>query len=106
GLPVGAASGGAAMLLEPMKVRFAGIERADSIAVDPHKWFFIPVTAALLLTRERDLARQAFATRAGSYIPEDGAVDAWQRGMPTSRRSSGLAVWMGLRAHGLATIRE
>src|SRR5262249_16745577 len=32
--------------------------------------------------------------------------DAWQRGVPTTRRSSGLAVWMGLRAHGLAAIRE
>src|SRR5207302_7740165 len=64
------------------------------------------VTAALLLTREREEARRGFATKAGSYIPDDGVVDAWQRGIPTTRRSSGLAVWMGLRAHGLATVRE
>jgi glutamate/tyrosine decarboxylase-like PLP-dependent enzyme len=105
-LHVDACYGGAAILSEALRPRFAGIERADSIAVDPHKWFFIPVTAALLLTREREVARRAFATKAGSYIPEDGVLDAWQRGMPTSRRSSGLAVWMGLRAHGLAVIRE
>ena len=103
---VDACYGGAGILSESLRPRFDGIECADSIAVDPHKWFFIPVTAALLLTREREGARRAFATKAGSYIPGDGVLDAWQRGMPTTRRSSGLAVWMGLRAHGLAVIRE
>jgi glutamate/tyrosine decarboxylase-like PLP-dependent enzyme len=102
---VDACYGGAAMLLEPMKGRFAGIEQADSIAIDPHKWFFIPVTAALLLTRHPDIAQKAFATTAGSYIPTDGEPDAWQRGIPTTRRSSALAVWMALRAHGWNTIR-
>lgn len=104
-LHVDACYGGAAMLLEPMRERFAGIERADSIAIDPHKWFFIPVTAALLLTTHRNVARKAFATTAGSYIPTDGEPDAWQRGIPTTRRSSALAVWMALRAHGWGTIR-
>lgn len=104
-LHVDACYGGAAMLLEPMRSRFAGIERADSIAIDPHKWFFIPVTAALLLTTHRDLAKKAFETSAGSYIPSDGEVDAWQWGIPTTRRSSALAVWMALRAHGWRTIR-
>jgi aromatic-L-amino-acid/L-tryptophan decarboxylase len=104
-LHVDACYGGAAMLLEPMRARFAGIEQADSIAIDPHKWFFIPVTAALLLTRHPDIAQKAFATTAGSYIPTDGEPDAWQRGIPTTRRSSALAVWMALRAHGWNTIR-
>jgi len=104
-LHVDACYGGAAMLLQPMRVRFAGIERADSIAIDPHKWFFIPVTAALLLTVHRDVAQRAFATTAGSYIPSEGELDAWQRGIPTTRRSSGLAVWMALRAHGWRSIR-
>lgn len=103
---VDACYGGAAILSEALRPRLDGIQRADSLAVDPHKWFFIPVTAALLLTREREGARQAFATQAGSYIPGDGVPDAWQRGMPTTRRSSGLAVWMGLRASGLAVVRE
>ena len=105
-LHVDACYGGAAMLLEPMRARFAGIEHADSIAIDPHKWFFVPVTAALLLTAHRDIAQKAFATTAGSYIPTEGELDAWQRGIPTTRRSSGLAVWMALRAHGWRTIRS
>ena len=104
-LHVDACYGGAAMLLDSMRSRLAGIEDADSIAIDPHKWFFIPVTAALLLIAQQNLARKAFATSGGSYIPSDGEPDAWQRGIPTTRRSSGLAVWMGLRAHGWRTIR-
>jgi glutamate/tyrosine decarboxylase-like PLP-dependent enzyme len=105
-LHVDACYGGGAILLEPMRARFAGIEQADSIAIDPHKWFFIPVTAALLLTVHRDVAQKAFATTAGSYIPTTGGeLDAWQRGIPTTRRSSGLAVWLALRAHGWRTIR-
>jgi aromatic-L-amino-acid/L-tryptophan decarboxylase len=104
-LHVDACYGGAAMLLEAMRGRFVGIEHADSIAIDPHKWFFIPVTAALLLTRHPDVAQKAFATAAGSYIPTDGEPDAWQRGIPTTRRSSALSVWMALRAHGWRTIR-
>jgi aromatic-L-amino-acid decarboxylase len=103
---VDACYGGAAILSKSLRPRFAGIDRADSIAVDPHKWFFIPITAALLLTRQREDAPRVFTTKHGSYIPGDEVVDAWQRGMPTSRRSSGLAVWMGLRAHGLGVIRE
>src|SRR5260370_3163300 len=88
-----------------MRTRLGGIEEADSIAIDPTKWFFIPVTAALLLTAQRDVAEKTFATTARSYIPTDGEADAWQRGIPTTRRSSGLAVWMALRAHGWRTIR-
>lgn len=104
-LHVDACYGGAAMLLESMRGRFRGVELADSIAIDPHKWFFIPVTAALVLTTHADIARKTFATSTGSYIPTDGEVDAWQRGVPSTRRSSGLTVWMAIRAHGWRTVR-
>jgi aromatic-L-amino-acid decarboxylase len=105
-LHVDACYGGAAVLLDELRPRFAGIERADSIAVDPHKWFFIPITAALLLTRHPELEQEAFAAGDTSYIPQHGGADAFLRGIPTSRRSSGLTVWMGLRAHGLSAVRD
>jgi glutamate/tyrosine decarboxylase-like PLP-dependent enzyme len=105
-LHVDACYGGALMLVPALRPRLAGIEQADSIAIDPHKWFFIPVTAGLLLNRHPKVAQRAFEATASSYIPGDGAVDAWRRGIPTTRRSSGFAVWMGLRAHGWRTIRE
>jgi aromatic-L-amino-acid decarboxylase len=105
-LHIDACYGGAIALLPELRDRLAGVERAQSIAVDPHKWFFIPVTAALLLVRESGLAARCFDTAHGSYIPNDGAVDAWRRGIPTTRRSSGFTVWMAIRAHGWQTIRD
>jgi len=98
--------GGAIALLPELRGLLSGIGRAQSIAVDPHKWFFIPVTAALLLVRESGLAARCFDTAHGSYIPGDGAIDAWRRGIPTTRRSSGLTVWMAIRAHGWRSIRD
>ncbi|HEX4590476.1 MAG TPA: pyridoxal-dependent decarboxylase [Gemmataceae bacterium] len=105
-LHVDACYGGAIALLPELRDLLAGIGQAHSIAVDPHKWFFIPVTAALLLVREAGLAVRCFDTAQGSYIPGDGFIDAWRRGIPTTRRSSGLTVWMAIRAHGWRTIRE
>lgn len=105
-LHVDACYGGAIALVPELKDRLAGVARAQSIAVDPHKWFFIPVTAALLLSNEPGLTARCFGTSHGSYIPGDGAVDAWQRGIPTTRRSSGFTVWMAIRAHGWRTIRD
>jgi aromatic-L-amino-acid decarboxylase len=104
-LHIDACYGGAIALLPELRHLIAGTERAQSIAVDPHKWFFIPVTAALLLVREAGLAARFFDTAHGSYIPGDGAVDAWRRGIPTTRRSSGFTAWMSIRAHGWQTIR-
>jgi aromatic-L-amino-acid decarboxylase len=97
--------GGAIALLPELRDLLAGAERAQSIAVDPHKWFFIPVTAAVLLVREAGLAAHFFDTAHGSYIPGDGSVDAWRRGIPTTRRASGFTAWMAIRAHGWQTIR-
>jgi aromatic-L-amino-acid decarboxylase len=105
-LHIDACYGGAIALVPELRDLLAGAGQAHSIAVDPHKWFFIPVTAALLLVREAGLAAQFFDTAQGSYIPGDGSVDAWRRGIPTTRRASGFTVWMALRAHGWHTIRE
>src|SRR5262249_45967991 len=66
-LHVDACYGGAAALLPELASHFLGVERADSIAVDPHKWFFIPVTAALLLTKEGGFPHQVFDAAGSSY---------------------------------------
>jgi aromatic-L-amino-acid decarboxylase len=105
-LHIDACYGGAIALVPEMRDLLNGIERAHSIAVDPHKWFFIPVTAAMLLVREAGLAVSFFDSSHSSYIPGDGAVDSWRRGIPTTRRGSGFTTWMAIRAHGWRTIRD
>lgn len=103
-LHVDACYGGAAALVEHLRGRFHGIAAVDSVAIDAHKWFFLPITAGLALTRHPAVEASAFAVDA-SYIPGDDELDPFRRGVPTSRRSSGLTVWAALRAHGLATVR-
>ncbi len=104
-LHVDACYGGAAALLEELKPRFAGIERADSLAIDPHKWFFQPIIAGLVMTRRSEVEHAAFGIDV-SYIPTGDEPDSFVRAIPTSRRSSGLMVWAGLRAHGWNPIRD
>lgn len=102
---VDACYGGAAILVDELAPRFSGIERADSISVDPHKWFFIPMVAGLALTRHPEVETAAFDVTP-SYIPQTGVVDRYRRGFASSRRGSGLTVWAGLHAHGWGTVRE
>ncbi len=104
-LHVDACYGGAARLVPTLSPLFKGIELADSISIDVHKWFFVPVAAGLLLTRHRDLECRTFELSSGSYIPDSLVVAPLWRGIACSRRASGLGVWMALRAHGWGTIR-
>lgn len=104
-LHVDACYGGAALLLEELKTRFDGMERADSIALDPHKWFFAPLTTSLILVKDPEIEHRCFDIKA-SYIPHREAIDSFRRGLPTSRRASPLTLWMALRAHGWNAVRD
>jgi glutamate/tyrosine decarboxylase-like PLP-dependent enzyme len=105
-LHVDACYGGAALLLPELRPRFAGIEAADSVAIDPQKWFFVPIAVALLLTAHPERGEQVFAAQASSYIPQDGEREPWLWGLPTSRRASAVTVWLTLRAHGFSAVRD
>ena len=104
-LHVDACYGGAALLLNERPPGVDGTELADSLVVDPHKWFYMPMTAAIAFTPHAALATETFDV-AASYIPDDGHVDPYRRGIPTSRRCAGAVTWFGLRAHGLQTVRD
>ena len=100
-LHVDGAYGGAALAAPSVRHRFAGVERADSFIVDPHKWLFAPYDSCALLYREPDHARAAHAQRA-SYLdtidraewnPADLAIHL-------SRRVRGLPFWFSLAVHG------
>ena len=105
-LHVDACYGGAACLVPELRSLFDGIALADSISIDAHKWFFVPISAGLLLTRHRDLECQIFGLSSGSYIPSNPVIYPLWRGIASSRRASGLGIWMAIRAHGWNTIRS
>jgi glutamate/tyrosine decarboxylase-like PLP-dependent enzyme len=107
-LHVDAAYGGVFLLLEDMRPRFAGIERADSIVVDPHKGLFLPYGTGAVLVRDAAHLRQSFGVR-GAYLQDAG--EALEEPSPAdlspelTRHFRGLRFWLPLQLHGLARYR-
>jgi glutamate/tyrosine decarboxylase-like PLP-dependent enzyme len=102
---VDAAYGGAGVLAPDLRALFAGIERADSITFDPHKWLYTPQPSASLLVRDPDLLRRSFSVHA-AYVHEDrdltgAGQNIGEMGPTWSRPFMALKVWMSLAAHGL-----
>ena len=94
---------------------FAGLERADSLALDPHKWLYVPVDCGALLVRDPAATLKAFGAAAGEYVRvlSDHEIESfafWDHGIELSRRFRALKVWMTLRYYGArriaATIAE
>ena len=103
-LHVDCAYGGAAMASSMARPWFAGIERADSFVVDPHKWLFAPFDCAALLYREPGLAGAALAQHAGyleTLVPT-ASLNPSDLGIHMTRRVRGLPLWFSLTAHGTA----
>ncbi len=85
--------------------RFAGLDRADSISVDAHKWMFVPkACSALLVRRTADLA-SAFSHNE-AYIPhEDDELNAVDVTLEYSRPLRALKLWLAFRVHGADAFR-
>ena len=101
-LHVDGAYGLAALAAPSARHRFAGIERADSFVVDPHKWLFSPFDCAALVYRDPEIARAAHAQHAG-YLEPIGALGQWDPSdyaVHLSRRARGLPFWFSLATYG------
>ncbi len=109
---VDGAYGGAFVLCEQGRRRLAGIERADSIVIDPHKGLFLPYGTGCLLVRDGEALRAAHVGGA-AYLQD---FDAWERegeapnptdhGPELSRDYRGLRLWLPLMLHGARAFRE
>ena len=102
--------GAFAVLAKSARKLFAGLERADSIALDPHKWLYLPVDVGCVIYRAPEIARAAFAHEAEytRIIGEkaDEAFAFWDYGPELSRRFRALKVWMLLKGVGLDSLGE
>ena len=105
---VDGAYGLAGILSPASKPLFAGLEKADSFIVDPHKWLFAPFDACALLYRNPEDGRQAHTqhgedldtlTDSGDWNPSDYAYNL-------TRRPRGLPLWFSLATHGVRAYRE
>ena len=110
-LHVDAAYGGFFQLTDRGRRRLRGIERADSIALDPHKGLFLPYGTGALLVRDGERLRAAHsgAGPKGDYMQDivglEGVPDFADYGPELSRDFRGLRVWLPLHLHGVAAFR-
>jgi aromatic-L-amino-acid/L-tryptophan decarboxylase len=108
-LHVDAAYGGFAAITERGRTWLDGIELADSVTLDPHKWLYQPYECGCLLVREGRLLREAFEI-APDYLKDAKSVvrevNLSDYGLQLSRTSRALKVWMSISAFGLDAFRR
>ena len=107
-LHVDAAHAGVVAMLPEMKYIFNGVERADSLVVNPHKWMFTPVDLSLFYTRKPDVLKRAF-----SLVPEylktaedNSTENLMDYGIQLGRRFRALKLWFIIRYFGVSGIIE
>jgi glutamate/tyrosine decarboxylase-like PLP-dependent enzyme len=107
-LHVDGAYGAAAALVPALRPRFAGIEHASSVIVDPHKWLFGPLDCCALLYREPDRARAVHAQHAPylEALHVDGEWNPADYAFHLTRRARGLPFWFSLAVHGTAAYAD
>ncbi len=108
-LHVDAAYGGFALVTPDGKQLLAGIERADSVGIDAHKWFFQPYEAGALMVKNATHLEDAFAI--GHDVLQDTVWGAnhpnfADRGLQLSRTARALKIWMSVQTFGMAGFRE
>ncbi len=102
-LHVDGAYGLAGLCAPSVRERFTGIERADSLIVDPHKWLFAPFDACALVYREPAWARAAHRQTAGyldALYLDEAAFNPSDYGVHLTRRARGLPFWFSLAVNG------
>jgi aromatic-L-amino-acid decarboxylase len=106
-LHVDAAYGGPAALVPGMEWVLAGVDRADSVVVNPHKWLFTPFDLSVLYCRHMPLLRQAFSL-VPEYLktPEADAPNLMDTGIQLGRRFRALKLWFVMRLFGAEGLRE
>jgi aromatic-L-amino-acid decarboxylase len=98
GLPAACASSARAL--------FRGLERADSVSLDAHKWLYLPKACSLVLVREHGSLEAAFHHRSAYIVHEPGELDPVDRTLEYSRPFRALKLWLALRVHGADAFRE
>jgi glutamate/tyrosine decarboxylase-like PLP-dependent enzyme len=113
-LHVDGAYGAAAVITERGRAALAGMERADSITLDPHKWLFQPYELGCLLVRDASVLQKAFRVEDEDHADylEDVTrhvqhdVNFYERGVQLTRSFKALKLWLSMRAFGLGEFRR
>jgi aromatic-L-amino-acid decarboxylase len=106
-LHVDAAYAGMAAIVPEYRGLLEGIDRADSLVVNPHKWMFVPMDLSVLFLKDEATVRRAFSL-VPEYLttPEDGTISYMDYGLQLGRRFRALKLWFVLRRFGAEGIRQ
>lgn len=104
-LHVDAAWAGTAVLVPSVKETLSGIETADSITIDAHKWLSVSMGAGMFFCRHSSAVRQAFGLLA-DYMPSQASTEPYLNGLQWSRRFIGLKAFMTLANLGEEGVRR
>jgi aromatic-L-amino-acid decarboxylase len=107
-LHVDGAYGATAAIVPELRYILDGVDGADSLVVNPHKWLFTPVDCSVLYVRDRDALKQAFALLPEYLVTRGGdeVTNLMDYGIQLGRRFRSLKLWMVLRAFGENGIAE
>ena len=105
-LHVDAAYAGAAWVCPELRTSLEGVERADSIVVNAHKWLLTPMDCSCLWTRRPEDFRHVFAVGGVPYLPGDDAESLSDYGPALGRRFRALKLWTVLRCYGREGLRR
>jgi aromatic-L-amino-acid decarboxylase len=105
-LHVDASYAGIAAVMPEWRFAFDGVDRADSLVVNPHKWLFTPVDISAMFTRRADAFRRAFSLTPEFLVTtgQGSAVNLMDYGNQLGRRFRALKLWMVIRAFGVSGI--
>lgn len=104
---VDGAHGAAAAVVPELRYILDGVDRADSIAVNPHQWLFTPADCSVLYTKRPSALQQASALRPEPIVTDDGdRLDRTPDGQWPERGFRSLALWMTMRAFGAVGLAE
>jgi aromatic-L-amino-acid decarboxylase len=108
-LHVDAAYAGAAAIMPEFRSILAGVEHADSVVVNPHKWLFVPMDCSALFVRDPEMLRRAFSIVPEHVLQHHGAssgTNFMEYGLQLGRRFRALKLWFVLRYYGAEGLRE
>jgi aromatic-L-amino-acid decarboxylase len=104
-LHVDAAYAGSAWVCDELRWSLDGVDRADSVVVNPHKWLFTPMDCSTFWTRRPDVLHETFALVPDYLAATRDAVDLKDFGPALGRRFRALKLWMVLRWYGAEGLR-
>ena len=106
---VDAAYGGGAILAEKGRLMLKGIEKADSVTIDPHKWFYQPYEMGCLLVRNHKWLSSTFGEKP-EYLRDiegnESEINFYDHGVQLTRRFRALKFYMSIKTFGLSAFRK